>query len=343
MFSIAGGIKSGTSWTPTYGKLRITGITFRGRDPNSITGDSAIYIISCKDFRVDHCTFYDMGASGVNVCDQGAQYGVTQWNTNDPSSTPLAQRNGGDPIRISQGVIDHCGFYDIYKPASTQANIGWGYGIWVRRAEHYWWIYWDEDIWSLFGKYNNNVFIEDNYFRGCRHVVASIGGGVYVFRHNVVEDLRIYEASTTGHPVRDNIYGMRANEMYDNVFRYTGTYGTKFLGPLWKGGGGLYHNNTIENMIDAIEIGNCEANNVFYPRGNIKDLYIWGNTVINCDIGLYQQNPYSSGGWTAPLAIEGTDFFSDMTGTYTTQQISNMVTANGYTPYPYPHPLALAT
>jgi hypothetical protein len=306
------------------GKVRITGITFKGRlnRDTSPTGDSAIVLESCTDFRVDHCSFWDMGGSGVSVHDAENTYGDV----------------GGDISKVSQGVVDHCDFYGIYKPVCHSEGRGYGYGVVVNRAWDYWCTIpnlFPEDPWTMFGKYYKNTYIEDCYFEGCRHAVVGNWAGAFVLRYSTIEDLMSYECVTTGHPVRLGVVGMLTCEIYGVTVRNTGKYVSKFLGFQVEGGSALIYDNTIENIVDSsFVVGNYETYNAeFYPTGNTKETYFWGNTRTGSG-GLYLIT-----GLEAP--VEGNDFFTDLTGLYTTEQIQAMVDAKGYTPYPYPHPLTL--
>jgi hypothetical protein len=303
------------------GRIRISGITFKGR-PNietSPTGDTGIEIQVCKDFRIDHCSFYYMGDCGIAVGDAEYQYG----------------HYGGDLNLISQGVVDHCYFYDIYKPQCTDAGRGYGYGVSVMVAYHYLWsynIYWNPDqIWSdLFGKYNRNVYIEDCYFSRCRHAAQANWAGAYVLRYSTIEDTRPYEVSTTGHPVRENVFGMLACEIYNVTIRKTAQAPNNFVGPLVEGGSALIYNNTFINLEVGIELGSCEDKNgtPYHPKGHTREVYIWNNRYINC---WTQINTHSNEPEGCPAPILGTEYFlSDPT-----------VNGHSYTPYPYPHPLTL--
>jgi hypothetical protein len=309
MFSVTGLSK---------GRARITGITFKGRSaPGSATGDTAIQIISCKDFRVDHCSFYDMGSNGVSVQDHSTQSGIV----------------AGDPNRVSQGVVDHCYFYDLYKAAATKAGTGYGYGVGISRAMHYnWTVVEDEDfMWNnIIGHYLRNVYVEDCYFRGCRHATTGNFGAIYVLRHCTIEDMLLAEATCTGHPVRTNTYGMQAWEVYGNVIRYTETYGTRFNGIHMEGGQGVVYNNTIQNLLDAFRFGNCEdRHNYFHPQGNVKNMFVWNNTVSDCwqTITLIDNYNNPPGGDHAP--VQDVDFFLR----------APLPSEANYTPYTYPHPL----
>lgn len=306
------------------GKVRISGITFKGR-PNrdtSDTGDTGISIRSCTDFRVDHCSFWDMGGSGVSVHDAENTYGTY----------------GGDINKVSQGVVDHCEFHRIYKPATHAAGNGYGYAVVVNRAWSYLWAVpnlYPEDPWTIFGKYYKNTYIEDCYFEGSRHAVCGNWAGAYVLRYSTIEDNMVYDSVTTGHPVRLSVMGMFAQEIYNVTVRNRGTYVSKHLGFWIKGGSSLMYNNTIIDIKDqAFGVGTYEHyNEEFYPLGNTKETYIWNNEIINgggLAIVTYLDTP-----------VEGTDFFTDLTGKYTTEQIQTMIDAKGYQPYTYPHPLTL--
>jgi len=307
------------------GRVRVSGITFKGR-PNwqtSPTGDSGVFLESCTDFRVDHCNFWDMGAHGVAVADGGVMYGIS----------------GGDINRVSQGVIDHCEFHRIYKPQCTAQSRGWGYGVFVSRASHYLTVpnLYPSDPWTMFGKYYKNTYIENCYFEGCRHAVTGNFAGAYVLRYSTIVDQGRYSALTTGHPVRELTLGMLTQEIYGVTVRNTGTYTSKHIGFNVEGGSSLIYNNTIENIGDSVFVlGSAEyVNPEFYPLGNTKEVYIWNNQISGSNPNPYLNN--NAGG----TPEEGVDYFTDITGAYTTAQIQSMVDAKGYQPYQYPHPLTL--
>jgi len=290
------------------GRLRISGITFKGRpNLNAPNSDRLIWLVSCKDFRVDHCSFYYAGDTAVAINDHFTQSGIY----------------GGDPDRVSQGVVDHCDFFDLYKyPIGTN-----GYGVGIGRAMHYLWTVWDDNIWNVLGVYDKNIFIEDCYFRGVRHAVSASNGGVYVLRNSIIEDLLIAEAATTGHPNRGDYHGMRAHEIYNNTVRYTGTYGARFYGIHMEGGGGVVFNNTIDNLIHAFRFGSCEISGTrgdTHPRGHLGDMYVWGNIATNCG-AVY--HAFSNAPTGCPQPQENVEYF--------------LYAPTGFAPYPYPHPLTI--
>ncbi|MHC3128452.1 MAG: hypothetical protein IBV52_00025 [Candidatus Bathyarchaeota archaeon] len=302
------------------GRVRISGITFKGR-PNrdtSDTGDSGIVLKSCTDFRVDHCSFWDMGGSGVSVYDADNTYGTS----------------GGDINKVSQGVVDHCEFHRIYKSQATYAGNGYGYGVVVNRAYHYLWTVpnlYPDDPWTMFGKYYKNTYIEDCYFEGCRHAVCGNWAGAYVLRYSTIEDQGTYAALTTGHPIRSEVLGMLTCEIYNVTVCNTGKYVSKHPGFHVEGGSALIYNNVIENTGEpAFSIGDCEAYNPeFYPLGNTKEVYIWNNQILGSTInGVHLGDNSGFGGNPAPT--EGEQYF-----------LHAPPTEKNYTPYQYPHPLTL--
>jgi hypothetical protein len=305
------------------GKFRISGITFRGRrigNQVSLTGDIGIKIESCQDFRVDHCSFHDLGAQAVNVYDCDQTYG----------------HSGGDISLVSQGVVDHCDFIDVYKPGGYEAP-DWrcsGYGVFVARAYHYWWTVpnlYPDDPWTMFGKYYKNVFIEDCYFLGCRHAVVGNFAGAYVLRNSVIEDIWAPgESATTGHPVRYKVLGMLVQEIYNVTVKNRGTR-AHFIGFHVEGGSALIFNCTLDSLDYGFSIGSCEwadtDDNPFLPLGATKEVYIWNNNIINIPPGavvwIFSNEP---NGYPAPG--ENVDYF-----------LHGPPAEKDYQPYPYPHPL----
>jgi len=255
-----------------------------------------------------------MGGAGVSAQDHDTQYGIV----------------GGDPNRVSQGVVDHCYFYDIYKAGATQAGTGYGYGVAISRAMNYLWTPWDDNLWNLLGKYDKNVFIEDCYFWHCRHAVTGNFGAVYVLRNSIIEDITgSGNAQITGHPVRKDAYGMRAWEIYNNTFRWTGI-GAKPWGIHMEGGSGVVYNNTIQNTYYVYQFGSCEySGNPFYPKGNLADMYVWNNIESGYVARIYWIDNTGVGGDPAP--VENVNYFLR----------APLGSEGNYTPYIYPHPLTL--
>jgi len=189
----------------------------------------------------------------------------------------------------------------------------------------------------MFGKYYKNTYIENCYFEGCRHAVTGNFAGAYVLRYSVIEDIALHAVATTGHPVRSGVLGMLTCEIYGNVFRRTGIYSNNFAGNLVESGSGLVYNNRYEGTLNPLVVGKCEViNPEFYPLGDTKEVYFWDNDLtdaVNPTVGINT----NAGG----TPEEGVEYFTDITGVYTTSQIQGMVDAKSYSQYTYPHPLTL--
>jgi hypothetical protein len=127
----------------------------------------------------------------------------------------------------------------------------------------------------------NAVFVEDNYFSGNRHNIASNNGSVYVFRHNKVvgQDPAKDFAMTDAHGLSSSPRGSRSFEIYDNIYETNISSGLQRTAIGIRGGDGVIFNNTISSTISrGIELMpegfHCGA----YPgRDQIRSVYIWNN------------------------------------------------------------------
>lgn len=302
--------------TVHYGRIQFSGIKMSGRGPyiSAPSADSGVRLQSCKNFRVFDCNFTMMGSSGVYVYDGDNTYGTA----------------GGDWTDVSYGVVDHCRFYNIYKPNCTLQGRGYGYGVSMSRAYHRLWntnlfpagnvskqndpfgIRDDWDIgrygWSTFGNYVYNVVVENCYFWNPRHAIQSVWGGAWVGRYNTILDVGVHDSISTGHPVRTDTLGSLACEFYNNFVNDTGYFdGVSFLGPHIEGGSGLIYNNWLENLSNWLSVGSCEdAGNPEYPLGAMNNTYTWNNTIIDC--GTVYVNDNSGLGGDGP-PVNNTDYF----------------------------------
>jgi hypothetical protein len=272
-------------------------IGFREVFPEASGRTRGVLMDQVKDFRVDHMAIKDTGGGGVDTMD---------WDV---------------PEIVCQGVIDHC---DIINTnglpcgpdgiASGPNVLGYGVGVYGSgvAAE------WIADTNQVLGKYNYGrgvIYVEDCYFSHWRHNVCSNNNGHYVFRHNLLE-LDAGFGSVDGHGGgygREGV-GTRAMEIYDNVFRnpnreylwHTGGGGSVLVN--WRGGGGVFFNNRVEDYAEVISLQDEGSNPKYYPR----DIWAWGNTFVNGQV-LGISNPARN-----------------------INETINPV----YTPYTYPHPLA---
>lgn len=296
--------------------VRVSGIGFIGRmNPDSETGDTAIHLQDVKDFRVDHCYMKGMGGSGVLV------------------SNP-------NPTLLCQGVVDHCDLLDIYKPATTAARRGYGYGVAVRKE-------WDvtkcpwEPVSKLFGKYYDNTFIEDCYFKDCRHAIMNFAGGHYVARYNTIQTIDITRAAMhmiDQHPSRGPSTGAwtfsgRCAEVYNNLIEDiepANGWEHRISGFAAGGGAGVWFNNTLKHLISAFILEGAETAHPEAKKCWTRDLYIWNNTLEKI---WYELRLYDNAG-PAPTEWDPTSATPEPDAWY-----SRNPPPQGYTPYTYPHPL----
>ncbi len=206
-----------------------------------------------------------------------------------------------------RGVIFNNKFIDNYS--ADLKNLGYGVSVYGGGA-------WPAlDLGS-----KNAVFIEDNYFSGNRHNVASNNGSVYVFRYNTVigQDPAKDYAMTDAHGVSSSPRGSRSFEIYNNQYSTNLSSGSQRTAVGIRGGDGVIFNNTVPNTIShAVELDaegfNCGA----YPgTDQIRSLYIWNNSETTG--GSLNNN--------CPSSIQlNRDYFT--------------TAKPGYSPYAYPHPL----
>jgi hypothetical protein len=227
-----------------------------------------------------------------------------------------------------QGVVDHCDFIDIYKPGAEDAGTGFGYGVGVERT------YdrtdqakiWNNDINFYLGKYQNVTYVEDCYFKGCRHSVMAYASGAYVARFNTFTDMHIYYGS--GHcdmhgAYPDGVYGGRYMEAYNNIYLNPNNdpdyprmdvYAKALR---MRGGGGVFFNNTCYNMDYMVSLATDDGNSAV-PKCKVKDLWMWNNVYPNSYI-----EKESSG------HVENSTYY--------------LYQKPGYAQYTYPHPLTIET
>jgi len=171
----------------------------------------------------------------------------------------------------------------------------------------------------------NSVFVEDNYFSGNRHNIASNNSSVYVFRYNTVigQETAKDFAMTDTHGLTVWSTGSRSYEIYNNHYSTNLSSGMQRTAVGIRGGDGVIFNNTatasIARTVELIVEGpTCGT---FPMVGQIRAAYIWNNS-------NNASNGYTTNGIAddCPTTIElGRDYF-----------LSPMP---GYTPYAYPHPL----
>jgi hypothetical protein len=172
------------------------------------------------------------------------------------------------------------------------------------------------------------VYVEDNYFEGNRHNIASNNGSVYVFRYNKVvgTDAAKDYAMTDAHGRSSSPRGSRSFEIYNNAYSTRLSSGLQRSAVGIRGGDGVIFNNTapasisrtVELMVEGFGCGT-------YPGPDqSRSVYIWNNSAN-------PQNGYTTNGIanTCPASLGlNRDYF--------------LSPKPGYTPYTYPHPLRVA-
>lgn len=104
----------------------------------------------------------------------------------------------------SRGLIYSCQFVDCYTD-----RVGYGVAIYGNEI-------WDNPKPPLGTQ--DAVFVEDCYFWGCKHAVASTWGSHYVFRHNQVEGLKDNKFGVDAHGKQlGEPCGSSTYEIYDNT------------------------------------------------------------------------------------------------------------------------------
>jgi len=186
------------------------------------------------------------------------------------------------------------------------------------------------------------VYMEDCFFDRCRHSVTASSWGYYVVRNS-----NFVRGRPGGFPFCDMHGGPRSNlantayatrfgEIYNCTFdglgqdpaNPNGVSATSY-GVDTQGGGGIFYNNTIKNVVDGINIAArgydaSMPNDPQYPWNT----YVWNNKFANV-----QNILYLGAGVTA-----GKNYFTDSCGGLVTPTTPAPPPA-GWTPYTYPHPL----
>jgi len=268
----------------TSGRFEFYGITLRGRGDQKSL-DRGLYLRNgCKDFAVHHSTFRKFGHAGIYLRDSEINF-------------------------TGRGVIYRNKFIDNFRPRR-------GYGIEVIGDGNY-------SATITLGT-EDAVFIEDNYFEGNRHCIASGNGSHYVFRYNTIVNNRQDAAAIDAHgktvswPRGSRTYEIYHNRIDNSIKRWAG------IGI--RGGDGVIFNNTIIGTSYPILLWNDSSNPkhgacTMYPcPDQTRELYIWNNR--------HDGEIASVSTWkeiSKDLIRERRDYF--------------LFPKPGYTPYSYPHPL----
>ncbi|HEX7643155.1 MAG TPA: hypothetical protein VF472_13200 [Burkholderiaceae bacterium] len=211
-----------------------------------------------------------------------------------------------------RGVIYNNNFINNFS--ASLANLGYGVVVYGGGA------------WPALSLGSQNaVFVEDNFFSGNRHNIASNNGSQYVFRHNAVvgQDAAKDYAMTDAHGLSSSPRGSRSYEIYENQYTTNLSSGLQRAAIGIRGGDGVIFNNTASDAIArtielTVEGFSCGA----YPGPDqIRVLYIWN---VSPNPGnIFSQNGVAN---DCPASVQlGRDYF--------------LQEMPGYIPYMYPHPL----
>ena len=207
------------------------------------------------------------------------------------------------------GVIYKNKFINNYRAGQTGGTTGYGVVV-----------YGDSTWPALDLGSNKAVFVEDNYFYGNRHNIASNDGSRYVFRYN--------EATVTGpaknfaqvdaHGISSSPQGSRSWEVYNNTFSAIIPVGALTRTAIGMGGGdGVIFNNILNNPeVTRWAIELWTPADAYPGEDQVRAAYFWNNSpgatsLLNIDSPTH--------------FVEGRDYF--------------LYAKPGYSPYPYPHPL----
>jgi len=290
-----------------FSDIKLVG--YRDIDSESETEYRGVQIDDILNFRVDHCYFRNLAGHGVRA--EVGDYG--QWGKKE-----IGRYWTG-------GLVDHC--YLV----NTHGDPDWAthtllYGVYPHRGSYS--EEWENDIRKVLGYFTDyTTIIEDCYFEKWRHDICSNFGGHYVARHNTFKDA--YSRGTIdahGWGKISNgrvLVGTRAIEVYNNKFDNSIPPSNEDTINV-RGGGGVIFNNIVTGY-DRYFIHMTQEAEDAVEKCQVNDLWIWNN-----DIGELQEvyvysdkNPITE---NVHYYLRAPNRSSD---------------GYEYTPYPYPHPLAV--
>ncbi|MBN1244230.1 hypothetical protein JXA31_01390 [Candidatus Bathyarchaeota archaeon] len=285
LFKIEGDGSSGES--SMFAGLKLVG--YRSIDSSDHLQVKALSVASVIDYRVCYCYFEHMTGGGVSASG-----------------------------KYCRGVVDHCWFINHYATVTSMietCDVGYGCSFFRSFTEDLW-----EPITEVLGKYTlYSHFVEDCTLSKWRHEFAANDGAHYVARYNKI-------GPTYGFQIIDahgtyNVVGTRAIEVYNNSFIENLPYSVPKSIVGWRGGAGVFFDNTFDSSFSFPVIMLCAEGTV--EKCWAHDVYIWNSDT--CPISYTSSQQTGSDGLLHPAP--NIDFF-----TYKPA---------GYTPYPYPHPLTL--
>lgn len=264
----------------TTNGARFSGMTLSGLGDAATLDHGLALNYGCRDFLIFDARFEKFGGWGVEI-------------SNNTSGKP-----------VSRGVIYHSEFIDNFK-------VGYGYGVVITGDGG-----WPPFVWGS----QEAVFVEDNYFQGNRHAIASNFGSLYVFRHNNVTDNHPNYIAVDAHGQSlPPGHGSRGWEIYGNTLTQTlGNTGYTAIG--MRGGEGVIFDNVLVNYnypINLLVENSSQCQNMSYPSlDQPSQVFIWNNTPNTVATGAPED--------CSNLLVLDRDYF--------------LQEPPSYVPYPYPHP-----
>ena len=210
---------------------------------------------------------------------------------------------------------------------------------------------------------NNAVFVEDCVFTKTAfgNAIDAEYGGKYVFRHNILNDVYI-----EAHSIQGNDRAARSWEIYDNAFNQSKQ--SIYVPIRLRGGTGVVFNNTFTGTFDLLAIGLdnvrsctteavsglCDGSSVWdgnqagqagYPCrdqiGRSTDSWLWTASNLYPPQQLdpaYEWNNYRGSTQVNFASIQCAQSQGHI---QENRDFYNGTAKPGYTPYIYPHPLAV--
>ncbi len=230
----------------------------------NVSNSASSYRVTIHDFKMVGVGDYSTLDKGIELLNHMKDFNV--YNLHIEGFGDFGIMVGGK----ARGVINNCNFIDCYTDQV-------GYGIAVLGDRN-----WDDPKPPLGTK--EAVFVEDCYFNGCKHAIASLNNSHYVFRHNKVEGLKHNKQGVDAHGKQDSHpSGSNTWEIYSNQIIGTGSPLVTDWGVVVRGGSGVIWGNTINGCDPgypckavAISIDEYTA----YPDPyQVRDAYIWQNVV----------------------------------------------------------------
>jgi hypothetical protein len=320
-------------------RIEVVGVAFEGAPQAALDekiehDDIGLRLTRCPGFTVRGCRFTSFGHAAVQV---------------------------RHALQAADGLIYNNEFIDNHHPNPRPDPVpgrrrvsSLGYGVEVRADPASVWVPDPPPGSSGF------VFIEDNYFAGHRHAVAGGGGGLYVFRHNLVDrSLTAHAVDAHGAGKHGNDLSTRFYEVYCNTLvratsREAGAGGFTLpnFAMAFRGGEGVVFENTTRGFPTGVrlavevpapgypvpyQIGWESAINhtpnpdpdhrgVVPPEWGRGDVFLWSNRFVGQDGEPVA--PIHIGPNERHLLIEDRDY--------------HRIPRPNYEPFAYPHPRATA-